>query len=131
MYPELPDDARNLLFTLCEQARKNIKEGVPAADVNRIHIKDLDSYLSRIRILEAAGAIQSVDKAKMVTLTPHAFLMEQYLKNRAQDKADKKRQQRFDNKIAMASVLIPLITFILGLFVEHWAGIAQWFLSLF
>lgn len=70
-------------------------------------------------------------RVSMVTLTPQAFLMEQYLKNRAQDKADKKRQQRFDNKIAIASVLIPLITFILGLFVEHWAGIAQWFLSLF
>lgn len=48
-----------------------------------------------------------------------------------QEYTDKKRQQRFDNKIAIASVLIPLITFILGLFVEHWAGIAQWFLSLF
>ena len=44
---------------------------------------------------------------------------------------DNKRQQRFSNRIAVLSVLMPLITFILGLFVEHWTGIAQWFLSLF
>ena len=47
------------------------------------------------------------------------------------DKAENKRQQRFDNKIAIATVLVPLITFVLGLVVEHFSGIMSLFFSLF
>ena len=45
--------------------------------------------------------------------------------------AQQKRQQRFDNKIAVAQVLVPFITFLLGLVVEHFAGIVAWVLSRF
>ena len=47
------------------------------------------------------------------------------------DKAENKRQQRFNNKVAIATVLVPLITFILGLVVEHFSGIMSLFFSLF
>lgn len=43
----------------------------------------------------------------------------------------RKKQQRFDNKIAVANVLVPTLTFILGLIVEHYAGIIEWLLALF
>ena len=45
--------------------------------------------------------------------------------------AEHKRQQRFQNKISVASVLVPLITFFLGLIVEHFVPIVGWFFSLF
>ena len=35
------------------------------------------------------------------------------------EEAKKERQQRFDNKIAIANVLIPFVCFVLGLVVEH------------
>lgn len=41
----------------------------------------------------------------------HYLLLEQQAKN--------ERQQRFDNKISVLSVLIPLITFIIGVLIEH------------
>ena len=51
------------------------------------------------------------------------------------DKRDKesqdKRQQRFDNKIAIAQTVIPIITFVLGMLVEHFSGITAWVFSLF
>ena len=37
--------------------------------------------------------------------------------------AKAERQQRFENKISVASVLVPCITFVLGLLVEHFSGI--------
>lgn len=40
-----------------------------------------------------------------------------------QKDADTKRQQRFENKISVATVLVPAITFVLGLIVEHCSGI--------
>ena len=45
--------------------------------------------------------------------------------------ADQKRQQRFENKISVASVLVPLITFFLGVIVESQVNIVEWFRSLF
>ena len=57
---------------------------------------------------------------------------------KAREKAEQERQQRFDNKIAVLNLLMPLITFVLGLIVEHFAGIvgtiargAQWFIDWF
>lgn len=48
-----------------------------------------------------------------------------------QQEAKAERQQRFDNKVSVASVLVPLITFILGLIIEHYAGIVGLLLSMF
>ena len=41
------------------------------------------------------------------------------------------RQQRFQNKVSVAQVLVPAITFILGLLVEHFAGVIEFALDLF
>lgn len=48
-----------------------------------------------------------------------------------EQQAKNERQQRFDNKISILSVLIPLITFIIGVLIEHWVGLIDSFLSLF
>lgn len=37
------------------------------------------------------------------------------------------RQKRFQNKISVAQVFVPLVTFVLGLFVEYFSGIINWF----
>lgn len=36
--------------------------------------------------------------------------------------SEAKRQQRFQNQISIAQVLVPLVTFVLGLVVEHYIG---------
>ena len=46
--------------------------------------------------------------------------------NNSKDEA----QRRFQNKISVAHVLVPLITFILGLIVEHFSGFIGKFLEL-
>lgn len=44
---------------------------------------------------------------------------------------ERKRQQRFQNKISILGVLVPFITFFVGLVVEHYVGILAWIASLF
>lgn len=49
----------------------------------------------------------------------------------ARDEAKQEKQQRFENKLAIANLLIPFITFILGLLAEHYSGMLEFFLKLF
>jgi hypothetical protein len=39
--------------------------------------------------------------------------------------AEDKRQRRFQNQVSVAQVLVPLVTFVLGLVVEHYAGLVS------
>lgn len=48
----------------------------------------------------------------------------------ADQQAKRERQQAFQNKISVASVLIPAVTFVLGLLVEHFAGVVRLIASL-
>lgn len=50
---------------------------------------------------------------------------DQAAKERAKQDAEKKRERRFQKKIAIAQVLVPFITFILGVLAEHFSGIAE------
>jgi hypothetical protein len=52
-------------------------------------------------------------------------LAAQRMEKELQETAENKAQQRFQNKIAVAQVLVPLVTFILGLIAEHFCGIIE------
>lgn len=69
-----------------------------------------------------------VDKLELTALGVAAY--EQANEERSRQ-AEQKRQQRFDNKISVASVLVPLITFFLGIIIESRVNVVDWFLSLF
>ena len=45
------------------------------------------------------------------------------LEQEVKDRTARERQQRFQNQISVAQVLVPAITFVLGLVVEHFSGI--------
>ena len=84
-----------------------------------------------IKELIAAKFINPVLGTYDVELTPTgATAYEQAVEER-QRQAENKRQQRFNNKISVASVLIPLITFFLGILVESQANIVGWVISIF
>ena len=69
------------------------------------------------------------DPIYQITQKGRAALEEAY--QAAEQKAKDERQQRFDNKISIANVLVPLVTFLLGLVIEHYTGIVRLVLSLF
>lgn len=44
---------------------------------------------------------------------------------RRDQEAKREAQQRLQNQIAVAQVLVPLVTFVLGLIVEHYSGLVS------
>ncbi len=52
-------------------------------------------------------------------------------KQAIEKEAKAERQQRFQNQVSVAQVLVPLVTFVLGLIVEHYAGLISAFSQLF
>ena len=45
--------------------------------------------------------------------------------NERRKESEDKRQQRFQNQISVAQVLIPLVTFVLGLIIDHYTGLVS------
>lgn len=68
------------------------------------------------------------DKVELTSLGANAY---EQAEEERRNQAEQKIQQRFDNKISVASVLVPLITFFLGIIVEFQVNIVDWFLALF
>lgn len=52
---------------------------------------------------------------------------DQAAKERAKQDAEKERERRFQKKIAIAQVLVPFITFILSIVVDHFPGLIESF----
>lgn len=73
--------------------------------------------------LTPAGFRVSLVHQEAIVAQEEALAEQARLKEQAtQKEAEKKAQQRFQNKIAIAQLLVPVITFILGLLVEHFSG---------
>ena len=52
-----------------------------------------------------------------------AMLLE--LQDSRRKEAEDNRQQRFQNQVSVAQVLVPFVTFLLGLVVEHYSGLVS------
>lgn len=62
-------------------------------------------------------------------VTPAGQAALQLFEEVAQQHAEDKRQRRFQNKISVLNALVPLATFLLGLIVEHYAGLIAFVLG--
>lgn len=92
--------------------------------INEIH--------KTINYLVKAGFIKQITGSTKYKLTsPDGVNAYKQLKKEREQDTKNERQQRFDNKISIASLLIQLITFILGLLVEHYTGLVAYFIQLF
>ena len=63
--------------------------------------------------------------ASAYRLTPAGENALAEFEQRCKEKAQAERQRRFQNKVSVASVLVPVITFVVGLLVEYCSGIAD------
>ena len=77
------------------------------------------------------GYVTSAVGSDIVTLTTAGRTAFEGAQISRKKQTDDKKQQRFQNKISVASVLVPLVTFFLGLVVEYQAGIVAWTVALF
>lgn len=86
--------------------------------------------LEQSHLFKCGYISESMDSSKIRIIPKGNARLSELEQIRAQN-AERKKQQSFENKISIANVLVPFVTFILGVFVEHWAGIVDWVLYLF
>ena len=93
-------------------------------DPNPAH-RAIDDLIDKDKFL---SIVVGTNRIKLTSLGISAY--EDAYQSRKEN-SEKKRQQRFENKMSIASVLVPFITFIIGIIVEAKVNIVEWFLSLF
>lgn len=90
-------------------------------EAERETLRFLESLgLARAREDHGAGRWELTEEGRRA-LDVRALQMEQA----AEQQAKQERQQRFENKISIANVFVPLFTFVLGLIVEHFDGVER------
>ena len=92
------------------------------------YFRDLDYIHAKSYHLKDEGT--SLNPTRWTLTSKGRRALEEF-ENHCQDEAKKESQQRFDNKIAILNVLVPLVTFILGLLVEYFTGVVNLICKLF
>ena len=86
----------------------------------------------RLQALKADRYIKGrLEPFHYISLTSKGIKRLDELYKEADKESKQERQQRFDNKVSVASVLVPLITFVLGLLVEHYTDLVSLLISFF
>lgn len=94
------------------------------------HLAELGFIKSTVISSKTVGGMLQLYETDWVITPLGLDALSAYEKHRAKN-AEAKRQQRFQNKLSVASVLVPFISFILGLVVEHYSGLVSVLLKLF
>ena len=70
-------------------------------------------------------------KADTLSITDEGRLALAAMNQELDEKAERKKQQSFQNKLSVANILVPFVTFFLGVMVEHWSGLVDLVIKLF
>ena len=70
-------------------------------------------------------------KADTISITDEGRLALAAMNQELDEKAERKKQQSFQNKLSVANILVPFVTFFLGVVVEHWSGLVDLVIRLF
>lgn len=70
-------------------------------------------------------------KADTISITDEGRLALAAMNQELDEKAECKKQQSFQNKLSVANILVPFVTFFLGVMVEHWSGLVDLVIKLF
>lgn len=76
-------------------------------------------------------SVEEDDVVGVYTIADKGLALLQQIEKACEKEAEDKRQRRFQNQVSVAQVLVPAITFVLGLIVEHYAGLIAAFSELF
>lgn len=103
---------------------------VTGLDCQCLSIEDRDTlfYLSR-KPFNYCSCASLTDTVYWITPAGESALAE--FKEKREQQSKDERQRRFQNQISVAQVLVPAVTFVLGLIVEFRTGIIGAILQLF
>ena len=102
-----------------------------AIDLINRHFATPASTSHAIDELIKAELVKPIRGSDVVELTPSGATAYEEANEERKTQAEQKKQQRFNNKMSVATVLVPLVTFFLGIIVEAQVNLVDWFLALF
>ena len=70
-------------------------------------------------------------KADTISITDEGRLALAAMNQELDEKAERKKQQSFQTKLSVANILVPFVTFFLGVMVEQWSGLVDLVIRLF
>ena len=70
-------------------------------------------------------------KADTISITDEGRLALAAMNQELDEKAERKKQQSFQNQLSVANIFVPFVTFFLGVMVEHWSGLVDLVIKLF
>ncbi len=102
-----------------EPISKNAMEHHSAPSYTSERIEELyrEGYITRGFDVEDGGLVG------VYFISDKGRALLQHIEKTRRADAEAKRQQRFKNQVSVAQVLVPAVTFILGLIIEHYAGL--------
>lgn len=100
-------------------------------EIYKLNLGESGAVFNALQELKALQFITITPNFTAAYLTPMGANAYEEAKENREKQSQNKKQQRFDNKIAIASVFISLISFVTGVVVETNLDVWSWFLSLF
>ena len=121
----------DLKYAILEKLYFNSRREVHQAELFNIDIYRINEISLAMSDLVSFELIERVIGSNKYHLTTPGIKSFELAKNVRDQASKQEKQQRFDNKMSIANILVPLVTFILGILVDHFANIVSWFLSFF
>lgn len=104
---------------------------VHKTDLLKLPISTISERAVTISDLEHMDYCKCEIGGDIVHIQPAGRMAYEEAQESRKQQTDQKGQKRFENKVSVASVLVPCITFVLGLVVEFYAGVVEWMFRLF
>lgn len=120
----------DLKFLILEHLYKNGRSEL-FPNFYELNPEDDDAVFYALQELASIRLIKIAPNYDVVFLTPSGAAAYEEAEETRKNQAQNKKQQCFDNKIAIASVFISLISFVSGVVVEANLDVWRWFISLF
>jgi hypothetical protein len=121
----------DLKFVILENLYNSQLREMYQADIFNIDKNLINDIKQNLNDLIDVGYVKRLPGSNKYQLTSPGVAAYEQLKQERYQYTEQKRQQRFDNKISVASVLIPLVTFFLGLLFEHFTNFVALLISIF
>ena len=124
-------NGKDFEFLILEKLYSSPQREIDQSKLFNLDKSSINEIYTALKDLVDSKWIKRITGSTKYKLTSSGVAAYKQLKQERNQDSEKKRQQRFDNKISIASILIKLITFILGLLVEHYAGLVEFLIKLF
>lgn len=127
----LTPDQESFLRWISSQPAPVSKKEIESADAPGYSFMRLNYLVKEGYVFRKTDLLQNGDFLTGHSIGERGIEALQQLDDMRRKDAEQKSQQRFENKVSIANILVPALTFVLGMLTEHLSNITGVIVSLF